>query len=218
MKTGEPFQFYTRLNQTELLGRRAHNLIELLEGIKDVPDSSIYHHTHRFLQRYHYMTPVTPNDFAAWITDVLNEDSLGEIIASVDIVEFKEIRELRERFILLLNNFLQGKEKVRECPDNEEFHFMACKSFIFPLPYRAHTLEEFRELLGEISVHSLYFHIFESRLRLGRIDNDFSKWLRGLGEDVLAAEISRLDPYSYNLEALRKKILAIVNGRKAGRV
>ena len=49
MDAHKPFHFYTRLNQTELLGRNARNVVELLEGIKAVPDSSIYQHAHRIL-------------------------------------------------------------------------------------------------------------------------------------------------------------------------
>jgi hypothetical protein len=45
MKTNDCFHFYTRLHQTELLGKKARNLVELLRGIKGIPDSSIYHHT-----------------------------------------------------------------------------------------------------------------------------------------------------------------------------
>ena len=88
---------------------------------------------------------------------------------------------------------------------------MACKTFILSTPYVAHTVEEFRRLLEKVSVHSLYFHIFEARLRLGRIDNDFSRWFRDLGAGSLADALSRLDPYSYSLKSLRTKIIAIID-------
>ena len=119
MDAPKPFYFYTRLNQTELLGRRAKNVVELLEGIRAVPDSSIYHHTHRILQQYHYMSPVPPNDFAYWITDALNEDALGETMASVDVIEFEKIDDLRKRFVALMNDFLKHKQKIRMCPAHE---------------------------------------------------------------------------------------------------
>ena len=86
----EPFRFCTKLDQTLLLGRRAKNIGELLEGIKAVPQSSIYYNTHRFLQAHHYLTPEPSNDFAYWITDVVNERILGEKLSSLDMsrVEF----------------------------------------------------------------------------------------------------------------------------------
>lgn len=211
MKANEHFHFYTRLNQTELLGKKAKNLVELLEGIKSVPDSSIYHHTHRFIQQHHYMSPQPPNDFAYWITDVLKEDALGEKIASVDVIEFKKIVDLKARFIEILSDYLKKHKKIRDCPDNQEFHFMACKTFVLPTSYVAHSVKQFRQVLEKVSVHSLYFHIFEARMRLGKIDNDFSRWLRDLGEKSLASKISKLDPYSYTLEGLRKKIISIID-------
>lgn len=211
MKANEHFHFYTRLNQTELLGKKAKNLVELLEGIKSVPDSSIYHHTHRFIQQHHYMSPQLPNDFAYWITDVLNEDALGEKIVSVDVIEFKKIVDLKARFIEILSDYLKKHKKIRDCPDSQEFHFMACKTFVLPTSYVAHSVKQFRRILEKVSVHSLYFHIFEARMRLGKIDNDFSRWLRDLGEKAIASKISKLDPYSYTLERLRKKIISIID-------
>jgi len=218
MKNNNRFHFYTRLNQTELLGKKARNLVELLEGIKSVPDSSIYHHTHRFIQQHHYMSPQPPNDFADWITDVLNEDALGEKMASVDVIEFQKIKGLRKKFIEILSDYLKEDKKVRDCPDNQEFHFMACRTFVLPTTYVARSVKQFRQILKRVSIHSLCFHIFEARMRLEKKDNDFSRWLRDLGERSLASKISKLDPYSYTLEALRKEIISIIDkeNRKSG--
>lgn len=218
MKNNNRFHFYTRLNQTELLGKKARNLVELLEGIKNVPDSSIYHHTHRFIQQHHYMSPQPPNDFADWITDVLNEDALGEKMASVDVIEFQKIKDLRKKFIEIVSDYLKENKKVRDCPDNQEFHFMACRTFVLPTTYVARSVKQFRQILKKVSIHSLYFHIFEARMRLEKKDNDFSRWLRDLGERSLASKISKLDPYSYTLEALRREIISIIDkeNRKSG--
>jgi hypothetical protein len=124
----EPFHFYTRLNQSELLSTKAANISQLLRGVETVPDSSIYHHTHRSIQRYHYISPVRVNDFARWITEVLSEAALGERVGSVDIIEFKTITGLRQKFIQILQEHLSGmgRGKVRNClcPSGREFHFM----------------------------------------------------------------------------------------------
>ncbi|MBU1888113.1 MAG: hypothetical protein KKB46_02840, partial [Candidatus Omnitrophica bacterium] len=50
------FRFYTRLHLKILTGLRASNLKELLSLIKKVPGSSIYCHTHRFLQQLQYFS------------------------------------------------------------------------------------------------------------------------------------------------------------------
>jgi len=60
IKAKEPFRFYTRLHLSELTGLRAATLQQLLELIRKVPGSSIYHHTHRFLQQHQYLSPEPP--------------------------------------------------------------------------------------------------------------------------------------------------------------
>jgi hypothetical protein len=87
-------------------------------------------------------------------------------------------------------------------------------SVILPTPYVAHDLREFVEVLRKLSLGSLYFHIFESRLRLSRGLNDFSAWLEdSLDERELAQEIARLDPYNYTLEGLRSSLIQLIEKR-----
>lgn len=74
----DEFRFNTKLDQTILLGKKARNLAELLGGLRTAPDASIYFHTHNFLQRHHYLTPEPPNDLGYRVTNILNEDALGE--------------------------------------------------------------------------------------------------------------------------------------------
>jgi Family of unknown function (DUF5752) len=209
---GQVFYFHTRLNLVELLGRQAKNLDQLLNGLRQVPDSSIYYHTHRFLQQHHYLSPEPPNDFAFWVTNSLGLDPVGEKLASVDTVRFRSITGLRAKFLEILEPMvLVPNYRSVECQAGEEFHFMSCRTFVLPTPYQARDLREFRDVLQKVSINSLYFHIFEARLRLERGDNDFSNWLEGIGEKDLAAEISRLDPYTITLEGLRKKIIQQVS-------
>ncbi|PIP40628.1 hypothetical protein COX18_06135 [Candidatus Desantisbacteria bacterium CG23_combo_of_CG06-09_8_20_14_all_40_23] len=205
-----PFYFWTRVHLIKLLGLKAKNQTELLEGIKNVPLSSIYYHTHRFLQQHHYLSPEPPNDFAYWLTDILNLEKLGEAIASVNVIDFKKLKDLRSAFIKILTDYLAQEKRMIDCPEGEEFHFMSCMTAILPTPYVASNLTEFVEILGKISINSLYFHIFEAPMRLEKGENDFSAWLGGIGEKELAQKISNLDPYTITLEGLRQKIIRMV--------
>lgn len=204
------FHFYTSLTQLELLGKRARNLIELLEGIKVVSKFSIYHHTHKFLQQHQFLSPEPPNDFAFWVGSILKEFRLGERLASIDIIRFHNINELRGRLAKIIEDHLKSKPPLIDCPPGTEFHFMGCRSLVLPTGDAASDTEKFMETLKRLSVHSLCFHIFEVRIRLGREENDFSAWFRSQGKGELADAISRLDPYTYTLEGLRKKILSLV--------
>jgi len=206
----QPFQFYTKLDQTILLGIQAKNAVDLLAGIRSVPQNSIYHHTHRFLQRHHYLSPEPPNDFAYWITAMINDDALGEQLASIDVVQFHSITELRDAFIGVLDEHNRSAEKIRDCIRGEEFQFMATRTFVIATPLTANTLGEFRDTLRTVSFKALYYHMFDARLRLAQGENDFSRWFRDLGYPALAEAVSRLDPYNTTLEGLRTDILELV--------
>jgi hypothetical protein len=205
------FRFYSKLDLTILLKKKAKTSGQLLECLKEVPDTSIYFHTHLFLLHYHYLTPVPPNDFAQWALTSLNDDILGEKLSSIDIIRFDSIAELRKRIIEVVETHVAENGGKRESPDGEEFHFMASQSFIFPTPILAQSLSEFRTHLEQVSLNSLYHHMFDARLRLGRGENDFSAWFRGIGKPELADEVMRLDPYVHTLEGLRKRIEVLVH-------
>ncbi|UCG92956.1 MAG: hypothetical protein JSV97_04420 [candidate division WOR-3 bacterium] len=206
-----PFYFKTQFHLIQLLGVKARNPAELLEGIKTVPLSSIYYHTHRFLQQHHYLSPEPPNDFAYWLINILNLRELGELFAGVDTIRFRSMKALRAEFIRILEAYLSKGGNTVECAECYEFHFMSCKTFVLPTPYIAHDVKEFVKMLKKISINSLYFHIFEARMRLEREENDFSAWLKGIGKVKIADEISKLDPYTITLEGLRKKIIEVIN-------
>lgn len=206
----ERFHFFTRLNLVELLGRKARNAAELLEGIRRSPGASVYYHTHRFLQQHHFLSPEPPNDFAFWTQNALGLDELSERLASIDTVRFRQIAGIRGAFITVLQAYLgERKGRLVNCQEGEEFHFMSCRTFILPTPHSAGDLREFADLLEAVSVDSLYFHIFEARLRLERGANDFSNWFESLGHADLAAEVAGLDPYTQTLEGLRRKIVRL---------
>jgi hypothetical protein len=99
----------------------------------------------------------------------------------------------------------------------EEFYFIKSVSFILPTNYIVYDLREFAGVLKKITIDSIYFHIFEARLRLEKPTNDFSYWIENsLGDKELADEISGFDPYTRTLEDLRNKLIQIVERRAVG--
>lgn len=211
------FRFYTRMHLSELTGVSAGNLEELLKCIKSIDGSAIYHHTHRFLQQHEYLNPEPANDFAYWVDEALGESRLAEALASIDTVSFKSIRMLREELSNVIANYLESNKgrQLRSAMPGMEFNFVKSVSFVFPTGYTASSAGEFVECLEKITSDSLYFHMFESRLRLDKQENDFSLWLRSsLGLDKPADAINRLDPYTHTIGQLRRVIIDIL--RKGG--
>ena len=213
-KAEEPFRFQSRTYIKELTGLKARNLRELVDTLKKVPDSVIYYHTHHFLEEHHYLIPEPSSDFAVWVNDVLGEEVLGERLASVNTFEFPSLVAIRERIVVIIEEHLAGGANSREAMPGREFRFMKSVSVVISTPYVAHDLREFVEALRKISLGSLYFHVFESRLRLGRGLNDFTIWLQdSLEEAELGEEIARLDPYTYTLEGLRSAFIQLIEKR-----
>jgi hypothetical protein len=204
------FYFNTKLDQTLLLGRTATNIPELLEGIRDVPEASIYYHTHKFLHQHHFLSPEPPNDFSYWITEVLNDARLGEIMSSVDIIQFHTLEDLRNRFVEILSERPRPERRTLTAPEGQEFHFMCSRMFVLRTPHVASNLDEFKDVLKRVSINSLYYHIFDAKLRLEKGENDFSRWFRDLGKTELAGKVARLDPYTFTLEGLRHRIIQLV--------
>jgi hypothetical protein len=209
-----PFEFSTRLTLTKLTGRRASDLAGLLEHLRVVPLSVVFHHTHHFLVQHQHLNPEPPNDFAYWVTNVLQESWLGERLAAIDTVQFAHLRDLRARLVQVIESYLEQTRELRVAPAGEEFHFMDAVSFTFPTRHRASSLAEFGEQLRVVGAASIGFHLFEARLRVERDDNDFSRWLEDqLGERELADAIRRLDPYTITTEGLRQRLLGLIAGR-----
>ncbi len=215
----DPFRFYTRLNLPELTGVKAFTLGQLADAIRQVPGSSIYHHTHRFLQQHQYLSPEPPNDFAFWVNGALGEDDLGERLASIDTIQFSAIRALREKIALTIEEYLKERPlaKLKFAREDEAFHFIKSVSFVLPTKHVVSDLKQFVDTLEKITNDSIYFHIFEARLRLEKGTNDFSNWIESsLGDKELADEIAQFDPYTYTLEELRNTLIKVIKEKISG--
>jgi hypothetical protein len=210
-EANQPFYFYTERRLVQLTGMKARTIRQLLIHLKKVPGSSIFYHTHQSLLEHHFGGAVMHNDFAVWVTDALQEDALGEKLSFIDLREFTTVRQLREAIISVIEGELAslGSMRLRHCPPGEDFYFQRSKSFIMPSGLVAHSVEEFFDLLPSISNASLYFHLIESRLRLGLQTNDFSNWLEGRGETELAQAINALDPYANTLDELKRYMVRL---------
>lgn len=204
------FEFKKSIHLVKILNLKARNINELLEGLEKIPLNSVYYHTHRFLKLHQTVSPEPPNDFAYWIEKALNMKKLSEIVASVNIVEFNKLIELKNKYIEVIKKNTKPYERNKKCEKNEEFIFMGCKTFIIPTGDEASNLLEFYEKIKSVESNSIYFHVFESRLRTDSPINDFQVWLIENSYKAAADEIGKIDPYNMTVENLRRKILNII--------
>ena len=212
MDQSNPFVFQTERRLVVLTGRRARNLPEMLDHLKNVSGSSIFYHTHHQYLAHHFEKPVFHNDFAIWVARALLEEPLSEKIAAIDLLAFSSIRQLREAIIETVESYMSEiDERVRECPPGDKLHFCESKSFVMPSGIVALDVPDFFAKLPRVSNASLYFHFFEARLRLEKPTNDFSEWLCYRGAEELANAIDKLNPYLMTMEELRDEIIGLGN-------
>jgi hypothetical protein len=213
--TRPTLRFFTERRLVELTGLRARNLKELYTVLRSVSGSSIFYHTHEVFLQHHFAAPSFRNDFAAWVTESLQEIYLGEELAGIDIRDFMSIRALRMRILAILKTHLQNYPDLRQTAPEDAFHFCKAKSFLMPTHLEATDLASFVEAMHQVTKSSLFYHFFAARFRLRRRTNDFSHWLEAIGEKKTAAAIDRLDPYFLDLEEVRKRTLAIAEAALA---
>jgi hypothetical protein len=206
----EPFVFHTERRLVVLTGRKASNLEELLYHLRQVSGSCVFYHTHVAYLTQHFERPRFYNELANWVSHALQEERLAERVAAIDLLAITSIRELREAIAVTIEKHLEaGAGTPRQCPPGDEFHFCEAKSFIMPTGQVADDIPRFFRTIEQVSNTCLHFHFFEARLRLERPTNDFSLWLRGLGETRLARRIDRLNPYAMTLDELKHEIVKV---------
>lgn len=209
----QPFRFFTGLVLQEATGLRAGTLPQLAGLLRKVPEACIHYHTHYFLLSHNFLTPEPTNDFAYWVQHVLGDERLGELLASLDIMEYPSLEDLRQVLVNTIESYLERSPlaRLKFVSEGEELFFVKSIHVIMPTAWQAATLAEFAEALSKVSIHSLYFHIFDARLRLGRATNDFAVWFeQQLGLPQLAAQVSDLDPYAHSLAELRESLLKLI--------
>jgi hypothetical protein len=209
----KPFYFNTSAHLLRITRQKSNTLSEFLGALRDCPEGSIFQHTFRTLEEHHFIREGFSNDFAHWALSACNEASLAERLATVDVREFTSVAQLRERFLQIVENFLQRSPAAGERIAREPFYFCASDTVVIPTNFVAHTLREFAEGLRGVSVHCIHHHFIEARLRLKLMSNDFSQWLHeDLGLTETARQLNRIDIYTMTLEDVREQIIRIVEG------
>lgn len=206
-----PFYFNSALHLLRIGREKAATLQELLEAIRVCSESSIFEHTFQTLAEHHFIREGFSNDFSHWAFSSCNEVELAERLAAIDVREFTSIATLRERLIHIIETYLQKNPRAATRVAMEPFYLMASDLVVVPTPYLARNLEEFAESLHKVSIHAIYYHFIDARLRLKLNTNDFSVWLdKELDLAQAADKLNRIDIYTSTLEGVRRSILKVV--------
>jgi hypothetical protein len=210
----EPFLFMTSVQSVQLTGLKAASLGELYQGLQEVDGSSIYHHTHRFYRAFSFLGSQDRSDFSLWVGNNLKEEAVAELMGSLDMRNFHTIRDLRNALLATMEPLQETPDRwSRRVPPGLEFHFCRSTSLVMPAGYQARNLEEFLFALERVDISCLYYHLIEAPLHFESeqpFNNDFSLWLAGsLGLEEQARRVADIDPYRFDLETLRDRLVSI---------
>ncbi len=207
-----PFEFYTVAYLTRICNQKASTLAQLVTGLDQCSDASIFHHTFQTLGSHHFLTEGFSNDFAQWVLAGANRTELAEQLAALDVRDYVSLAELRSDLRRLVADYCAAHPLYAEQQALEDFNFCESTDVTMSLGMQAVTLEEFRAMLEKLSHSSFYFHFISSRLRLHLQTNDFSLWFaETLGRERLASNANRIDIYTNTLDGARTKLLRLVD-------
>ncbi len=209
-KVIETFEFKQCVSILKSTGKQARNLNELRKLISQVGDECIFHHVYQYFLKGHMLEYT--NDFAHWAGESLEERALAERLSSIDPYTCKSIRNVRKELIREIDDFLSNFPEPRDVVSGDEFFFNETVSFVFPVGVRTKNLAEFLVAIEHIDAGSIYYHFYDSRVRLGEgVVDDFSRWIEHtLGRKDLADNIRAIDPFMHSIESIREHIREIL--------
>jgi hypothetical protein len=207
-----PFEFKAVSYLTRIGNWKAATLKELLDGLDQCSDASVFHHTFHTLHAHHFLTVGFSNDFAQWVLAALNRPGLAEQLAALDIRDYVSIPELRRDLRRLVADDCAENPSLAGQQGLEEFYFCESVEITVPLGIKSCTLAEFRQGLSALGHASLYYHFISSRLHTHLNMNDFSYWLEeNLGLGALASRASGIDIYTNTLDSVKEQLLALLD-------
>jgi len=204
------FAFNQCVSIVKSTGKRAKHLRELRSLIAKVGDESIYHHVHQYFLKGHMLEYT--NDFSQWAGESLEERALAERLASIDPYTLKSVNAVRKEVLREIDAFLMDFPEPHEVVSGNEFYFNETVNLVFPIGVKTKNLAEFLVAIEHIDAGSIYYHFYDSRVRLGEgIMDDFSMWIEHtLGRKAVAEKIRAIDPFMHSIESIRMHIREIV--------
>lgn len=204
-----PFRFLKAAALIEATALKAASLDQLLTGVTLAGDLAILYHLHRHFFFEPEILPEYPNDFAYWVGEELGNGIMAERLANLNLFRAANLAEVRREISILLAQYLATGGDERHAVARREFIFCQQRLIVMPCHAEAATPEEFLAALRAVDIHSVGYHLFQSRA-MPSDGNDFSRWFEGWGYADLARQIDSFDPYLNSLEDNRTYLVEMV--------
>lgn len=206
----KPFELMDCALITLATGKRAINLRELRDRITEVEESSLYYHFYENLLRPSFDDPRYRNDFSLWARRCLHEPELAEKLVVIDPMKCRDLAELRQQLLDVVEDYLADREYVPWAKNHQEFYFLTSRVVVFDTGVRWETVEELAEKIGSISTGSVFYHFIEARRRPPINHDDFTAWLASFGPETepLRNRLAAVDYYFWTLAEIRSRLAA----------
>jgi hypothetical protein len=189
-------------------GKRAQNLQELTDRLREVESNSVFYHFWGGLLRPRFDNPEYHNDFAVWVAESLHNKALAEKLAVIDASSFETIEELRNEVMEILEEELDESDYPSWAKKDSLFDFIRCRLVIFDTKLMVAVPEDFVALLPNLSLGSIFFHFIDGRRRNKNSLDDFRNWITSFGPSYedLVRRIGEICPYFAPLAKLREQL------------
>ncbi len=195
------------------IGRRAVNLRELLQAVREVDESVLYYHLLQSRLTLSQPAVEYPNDFAIWAATALQDAQLAEKLSSFDPFEYETLALVRQAMVDIMEEYLWDLPNVPWARPGLELDFCEASTVVMRSEISAANLLQFCAALQKVGLDSVYYHFFEARWRLeARDTDDFSFWIAtNFDLPHLVEAVRAIDVYFYTLPEVRTTLLNLVH-------
>lgn len=193
-------------------GRRARDLRELRDHLREVHPGVLYYHLWGGLLRPRFDDPEYNNDFASWTRHALRDNALAERLALIDPAKFPDMDALRGEILETIEERLDEIDFPQFSSRDSQFHLVRAQLVIFDTGRRVTSPDELGSEIGRMSLGSVFYHVIDARRRLAGGCDDFSEWLGGYGDLYrgVRERLAGLDPYFLSLHEIRDQIVQLL--------
>jgi hypothetical protein len=191
----------------------ATNLRELRDRIAACSENVLFHHYCETPLRTTFDNPDYRNDFAVWAKLYLGDRVLAERLGILDPYSFHSLEELRSATLDVIDERLSESQTVPWARPGDEFFFMEATTVVFSAGVRIAHPSRLAPHIRKMTNGSVYYHFLEARRRPPIGVDDFSAWLKELGEECrpYVDALASIDFYFHSLLHLRREIARVLS-------
>ena len=127
-----PFWFREYFLMPMPIGKKAVNLRELLQALRELDESVLYYHIFQSRMAISQSAEEYPNEFARWAAKDLQDAKLAEKLSSFDPFDYENLTQLRQSVVDILEEYLWDIQYIPWARYGFEFHFCEASTVVMP--------------------------------------------------------------------------------------